>query len=209
MVSTMLYTKSVEVGSRLADFGISKEELIEVAEKAAGARRSAVDHDPVNAAGLLGYIYGTRALRDLLVPRGWEVDRTENIEGTIHPSRKIRIIYQNTDSAGDAMRPPRAICGKGAGVERMVEDASAFLWPDMEEEFQRNRNAQVWFLCVALDGDDVTVELSRPGRILGRQFSDFEERVLVKGKTDHLETAKSQDDEGFADDDVDINITKK
>ena len=94
-------------------FGLTAGELIEVVKRAVAAKASFVLNFPLNAAGQLSYIYGTGALRDMLRLKGWEIDRTGNIEATYNPKTGIKIVFQNADSACEDARDPKAISDKG------------------------------------------------------------------------------------------------
>lgn len=149
MYKTQISKELSDVKSRLSSFGITKEELITIAKKAMTARNDAISIDPINASGQLGYIYGTRAIREALLPKGnWHIDRSSNIEATFNPELNIKIIYQNVDCASSIM-PPKAISGKGNAVKQLVDSNTAYLLPEMEEEFQAQLNSSIWFfLCI-------------------------------------------------------------
>jgi hypothetical protein len=57
--------------------------LIGVVHQAVAAKANYVLNQPVNAAGQLSHISGTGALRDALRSKGWQIDRTGNIESTM------------------------------------------------------------------------------------------------------------------------------
>ena len=84
---------------------------------------------PLNAAGQLSYIYGTGALRDTLRAKGWQIDRTGNIESTYDPKTGIKIVFQNADSACEDGRDPKAISDKGPAAIKAVEAAN----PDLRD----------------------------------------------------------------------------
>jgi hypothetical protein len=101
MVAGWIVSQDYEVGSRLDQLGLSASELIGVVHQAVAAKANFVLNHPLNAAGQLSYIYGTSALRDALRTKGWEIDRTGNIEATYNPSgRTLRSgTYSSTSMA--------------------------------------------------------------------------------------------------------------
>jgi hypothetical protein len=99
MVAGWIVSQDYEVGSRLDQLGLSASELIGVVYQAVAAKANFVLNHPLNAAGQLSYIYGTSALRDALRTKGWEIDRTGNIEATYNPQTGMKIVFQNADSA--------------------------------------------------------------------------------------------------------------
>jgi hypothetical protein len=185
--NTVVLIEEPEVDERLLGvFGATRDELLMVARAAVAARNDSVPDDPINAPGQFAYIYGTRGVRMLFRPKGYVTDRRDNIESVVHPKTRIRVIYQNTDTAAQPFRSPKAISDKGSAVERMIDLAEPFLFPDMEEErrikleeAKRHENETVWFLCVASDETGIWVEISRPRRLENHQFSEFIERIIL------------------------------
>ena len=165
-------------------FGVTRDELIDVVRAVVGARADAVDDDPATAEGLFAYIFGTRHLRAILCSKGWLRHRTENIESAKHPTRHLKLVYQSVDVAASLQRAPRAVSGKGADADRIIDSAQGSLFTD--EELARGHftvrgpiNSGVWFFCVSVNGDDVRAELSLPSAIKGSNFFEFLERIFI------------------------------
>jgi hypothetical protein len=91
MAADRIVAQDYEVASRLDQLGLTASELIGVVHQAVAAKAAFVLNHPLNAAGQLSYIYGTGALRDALRAKGWEIDRTGNIEATIDPESGMKI----------------------------------------------------------------------------------------------------------------------
>jgi hypothetical protein len=86
-----------------------------IARKAAAAKAEALEIDPSSTPGTLAYINGVRAIRMDLLPLGWRLSRTGNVEATVNDKLGIQICFQNVDIACTEQNP-QAISGKGAGV---------------------------------------------------------------------------------------------
>lgn len=185
MLATRIYRDEWEVGSRLVPFGVTSEDLTQVALLTASARADSVPDDPRSAPGLLSYIYGTRFLRQLFTPLGWYADNHENISAVLEPSSGVRIIYQNVDLACDPYRGPRAVSGKGSAASRLVDTGQGQLFNlgDTPEVIPlsavHSLNSQVWYFCVSFADDEVRAELSLPAAIDGENFSGFLERIFI------------------------------
>lgn len=205
---TQVFREDWEVDSRLVDFGVTKAELMTVVHAAAGGRADTVLHDPITAGGLFAYIYGTRALRDVLAPKGWKIDRTDNIESIYNRDTGVRIIFQNTDSAADMLRDPKALSGKGAASERVVDLAQKNIFPEFDEEDMQRVNKTVWFFCVAVNGERVQAELSCPLAVEGGQFSGFAERIFILSDDEWL-GPRANDDSDLQGEEFEVNITRK
>ncbi|HET7084421.1 MAG TPA: hypothetical protein VFI23_06600 [Rhizomicrobium sp.] len=203
-----------DTAPRLAQvFSSTKEELASIALAAVGAKNDSVPDDPINAPGQLGYIYGTRAVRVVFRAKGWLIDRRDNIESTVQPDTRVRIIYQNTDTAGRLFPSPKAISDKGVAAERLIDLAEPFLFPDMEEErkakiaeAKKKENETVWFLCVASDESGIWAEISRPRYIKNNQFGEFIERIfLIEGILPPATPLRRDD----PDQEYDIRVSRK
>ena len=186
MPSLTIYDKPRLVATRLAPLGLDRDALVQVVLRAVAARNDAVAIDPINAPGLLAYIYGTRGIRHYLLPKGWKMDRSENLEATVNPQTGTRLIYQNCDICCDASREPRPISAKGAAAGRLVEHLNGDLFPELIAEARAVAAApgKVWFLCVSVDNEEIRAELSCPKRLEGKQFGEFHERIYLLQKGD-------------------------
>ncbi|WP_247354319.1 hypothetical protein [Bradyrhizobium sp. 160] len=182
MPADRILERDYEVASRLDQLGLSASELISVVQQAVAAKANFVLNHPLNAAGQLSYIYGTGAVREVLRLKGWQIDRTDNIEATYNPETGMKIVFQNADSACDDGRDPKAISDKGPAASRAVDGGQMFLFPEYAEEERealRRKNAALWYLFVYINGDDVRAELSFPKRIEDGQFKGFNERIYI------------------------------
>lgn len=200
-----------DVDARLAElFATTREELYQIVRAVVGARNSVVLNDPITAAGQVAYQLGTRAVRDLFLPKGWARDRVDNIETAYHADTRQKIIYQNVDSAADPLRDPKAISGKGPAMERMVALTMPSLFPEWDAERLAKQNASAWFFCVSVNGDDVRAELSRPLSIEGGQFALFVERIFIvkSGEWRKFDPSKFEDD-SVGNQTFEINVTRK
>ncbi len=213
MPQTQIYSQDYEAGVRLETLGLTAGDLIEVVKRSVAARASAVSTFPANAAGQLSYIFGTAAIRDVLLLKGWQIDRTGNIEATYNPAIGIKIVFQNADSACEDRRDPKAISEKGPAASKAVDSGQMYLFPEIEAahaESQARENASLWYFFVHINGDDVRAELSFPKSIEDRQFKGFNERVYVikPGEWMSIAPESVEDAEPIAQD-FDIEVTRK
>lgn len=210
MSAPKIYDQPVFIDSRLGSLGLECAGLVQVVLQAVAARNDSVDIDPVNAPGLLAYIYGTRAIRDYLRRKGWHIDRSGNIEATVDPKTGTRLIYQNCDICCDSSREPRAIADKGAATGRLLDHHNGDFFPELLAEAQSQTSGKVWFLCVSVVNDDVRAELSCPGKLQGKQFGEFRERIYLIQDGDlspWLDRAGADHEDEV--DDYNVIVTKK
>ncbi|MEW9307549.1 hypothetical protein [Labrys neptuniae] len=186
MATVRVLAEYPEVDARLADFGISRQELLEIVHGVVAARADATADDPASAEGLLAYIYGTRYVRQVFQAHGWIRYRENNVESVRHPDRPLKVVYQSVDLAADLLHRPQAVSGKGSGADRVIAVGQAGLFPEEEMEAARDQSLAelrtgVWFFCVSVQGDDVRAELSLPSGISGDNFAGFIERIFIVG----------------------------
>ncbi len=212
MAADRIIAQDFEVASRLDLMGLSPEELISVVLQAVAAKANFVLNHPLNAGGQLSYIYGTGALRDVLRPKGWVIDRTGNIEATYDPRTSIKIVFQNADSACEDDRDPKAISDKGPAAVSAVDLGQHSLFPEYDAEDRakhKKANAALWYLFVYINGDDVRAELSFPKHIEDGQFKGFNERIYIINPGEWASMAPKVDDIEPPAQDFEINVTRK
>jgi hypothetical protein len=182
MQRTKLFTEEWEIDTALARFGATRAELAEAAQLTFAARSDSVPSDPLSGPGQLSYIYGNRYVRRVFCPKGWLIDRHENVESVRPPDSGMRIVFQNVDLACSVLHSPKAISGKGSAAERMVSNGQGRLF-DMPEVYRKPKagelNLAVWYFCMSFADDQFSAELSLPASIKGDNFAGFIERIFI------------------------------
>jgi hypothetical protein len=207
--ATTIIQDPLQVDARLADLGVTLDELRAIVRSAVAARNDAVPNDPSNAGGWMAYCYGTRKLRDIFCPRKWKLDRTDGVESVVNPTTGVKLVYQNAQSAGDISRDPRSVSAKGEASKQLVNWVNGDLfrgWPDQN----KRPDSSVWYLFVDTDGEYIGAELSRPQSIEGGQFKGFSERIIivVPGNDNGWEDL-ALPDEDIDEQEFTVNVTRK
>ena len=185
MLRTKIYAAEYEVDQRLLAFDTTRAELIEVVRTVLGERDNAIDVDPLGTPGQFSYIFGNRHLRFLYLPKGWGIDRTENIESVLHPETGIKIIFQNVDQACNPFEGPKKISPVGPGNSRLIDRGQGSLFTEKEApeaippERIKSLNQSAWYFCVSFSESGVSAELSLPGPVAGKNFGAFIERIFI------------------------------
>lgn len=183
---TKIVSDPLDVDARLADFRVDREAVRHIARAALGARNDSVPFDPKTAKGLLAYIYGVRAMRDVFVAgAAYELVSRQNIE-SVYDRPRLKIMFQTVDVACVKACAPKAISEIGTAKQAVIENGQRSLFPEIEEEEQRRiaaltdyERAEAWYLCVAFGEDGITCELSRPHSVVDKQFAGFVERIFI------------------------------
>jgi hypothetical protein len=201
-----------EVEQRLAELGTNKAEMVDIARRATAARADSTDDDPISGAGLLSWIYGSRAMRKTFRAKGWKRNSADNIPSVVNKATGLKFIFQNAESACDPLRDPRSISDKKRASERLVAAAQLSLFPEAEgagEEFvDVPSTAYYYFVAVSPEGV-VTAELSSPRAIEGGQFNGFHERIFIVNPGDLDKLALFDDSDDADGVDFDVAVTSK
>lgn len=175
MEETQIKAEPWEARPRLAELGTSREKLMNVVEIARGAANTATGFHCANASGTFAYQNGVFGLRTEHVGHGWEVDRSEGVEGIIRYDGRIRVLFSNVDIACLPSFLPKPRSKKGAGSERVCQDNLFASLPHMVPEKKELDGVETFYLLVDESG---RAELSQPV-IEGESFAYFVERIFL------------------------------
>ncbi len=159
VVQTRIRREPWDVDARLAEMGLSRGSLLKARSVALGAAADVTPIHCANAAGTMAYHNGVFALRHEHLGETWEMARPNNVEVIRNKSAKIMVGFSNVHLACDDDDPPEPRSEKGAGAERVEQQAGLF--PDLPR-FAPRPSSDAWamyYLCVDQRG---RAELSRP-----------------------------------------------
>jgi hypothetical protein len=207
----IVINEATSIHQELHSLGLTSDIITLIARKAAAAKAEALEIDPSSTPGTLAYINGVRAIRMALMPLGWRLSRTGNVEATVNDKLGIQICFQNVDIACSE-QIPQAISGKGAGSRKLIQNGQAELFsrdaPEAEDAY--GSTPTVWTLCVSVDSKRLRAELSCPETFEGNQFEGFSKRIWVVDED--LESTPgniSQSDDGSDHVEHEVRIAKK
>jgi hypothetical protein len=172
-----------DVAARLEDLGLEEGVLIEALQQANLYRVRLTTHHP----RLYRYSVLTNetvaALRDLLVPKGWEKRDEGHYELVINPERTIAIAVASGDlGTGDRMRDSSNRSPKGPHTARAVEtnrqgDLFSELLP---VEPIAGELVETWILLHRVQGNEIRIELSRPNNFdEAGKITSWSERIVL------------------------------
>lgn len=199
------------VDRELARLGLTRDVVRTIAERASAARAEALSIDPRGSAGWDSYRHGHRAMRLALLPAGWRIDRSNNVESVVNDERGIQLIFQNVDRACGVSHP-KAISERGAGCRNLVNESQGVLFESRGAEIvPLGTRPTVWLVCVSADDYSMRAEVSCPECFEGNQFDGFSLRLLVVDETyDTPPSPKRYDSESDdSDHALDVVVTKK
>lgn len=211
----ILVSEPWEVRQELRALGLTEEFVLRVARACAAAKVDALEIDPCSTPGTLAYIAGVRHIRLQLLPDGWVLSRSGNVESTVNHELGIQLCFQNVDQAC-ADQDPQAISGKGAGSRKLIADGQGNLFdsPPVQSQLKPTRLGSiptVWILCVSIGPKRLCAEVSCPEVFEGEQFDGFSKRILVVDEDLNPTPAPEDKERPDAGDDADfeVRISKK
>jgi hypothetical protein len=216
----------IQVDGRLAEFGITREQLIEVVMAMVAARAECTDNDPPSAPGWSSWRHGTRRAREIFRPLGWLKDDTDQLPTIVKNSLGMRIAVANTDDGAGLVSAgmfPQNRSKKGAATDRAVDLNQHSMFADTGEadesvvvQFKpRDTHSDAFttfYLCVFNEGDDVRAEFSCPIEVVNGFFVGFSERIILLGPGDwppKIKVVTRGDDTGSNGSEYDIPVRRK
>lgn len=200
-----------DVLTRLAELGLKEELLLEALRQANLYRVRTTNHHPRLYRYQVMTAETIAALRDLMVPEGWQKLDEGQYELTVNPSGTMAIaVASGDDNVAQIERTPSNKSPKGRHTIAAIEsNRQADMFPDLlpvkKKDFEVVRDT--WVLLHRVTKDGIHSELSRPTEISDDgMIAWWSERILL-GKIeldgDPVQiTAPDQPD-------IDIFISKK
>lgn len=120
MTATVRQTP-IEIANALTDLGLDYDTLREAILRGETGRDNCTPNDPPSAPGFYAWGGTVRALRDILIPRGWRRSDDSNFSRVVSPDGLIAIAVTTGDSGtGRRDKNPRPKYSKGVAMERAV-----------------------------------------------------------------------------------------
>ena len=204
----------VEVHKRLDELCLTLEQVRSVVDAMVSGRANSTANDPSSAPGLLSWIHGTRRLREVTLPNGWEKDDHDQQPSVVSPNKTVRLSVMNTDDGtGIADRLPQPTSKKGTATERaaynnqreFIEDHPSFF----ALESQSSPRVVQWYLMVYSKGEDLRAELSCPTSCEEGGFSSFQERIFISMDLGGDTPIRGNQDSPVSDPDFEITVERK
>ena len=187
MISTA-YVKPMQVRSRLADLGLEEINLLLPVQRGQAARLSCTTNHPPQFPGIYAWSETVCALREQLIPLGWERSDEGNLPFTVNAERSVAIAVATGDEAtGHLEKKPCTKSSKGPRTAGAVADNEwqSLLFPDLRirpEHLEKINARMTWLLLIHSDMEakQVRCELSRPVNMNDEgRVDDWAERIIL------------------------------
>lgn len=197
-----VYVDSWDVNRRLAELGIKEKDLLQAAERGFTAWASCTANHPPAIPGLFAWGETVCALRERLIPLGWERKDEQNWPLVVNRDGAIALsVATGNEDTGRKDKDPVTASAKGPRtISAIVANQNLPLFPELlpSAESLEATGRATWLLLVCRDSDarEMRCELSRPigmdseGRVDGwaeriilppRPFDGIEETLVGGG----------------------------
>lgn len=160
--------------------GLTKDTLREA------VRRGEVDRDmvselaPPTAPGISGWSGKVEALRDLLMPLGWELSNARNFCTVRSPDDSIEIACtRGSVGTGDPNAMPESIRKLGDETRRVIAANRLQTRLDFVETPASRASRLTWFLVTCRSGNIISCELSLPESMENGYIVRWDPRYLL------------------------------
>lgn len=198
-----------EADSRLAELGISSNDLIGSIQQGLASAASCTSHDPLNLPGLIQWGRSIRALRDALVPRGWRSENSRNYPTVVSPDSAVALSVAGGDhNTGLAYGTPATRSAKGPATKDAIA-LNQLSFAELDASFAEPETVPkvTWLLLHYHDRDtkEVRLELSLPaGLDSDGVVTSWHERILLPPFSTTYEPPPDSDAQP-----IDVQITRR
>jgi hypothetical protein len=188
MIHAVIRTEPWDVARRLAQFGMTRDQLLEVVRACVSGAGNVTENDPPGSQGWEIYRFGVRRFREVLRGESWRSDNTDGLATIVNEQLKIRIAVTNTNNDTGLPDPnsfPQNRNRKGPTSDKAVEANLAFLpgveWPLATKPHSPTPVSELitWHFCIYINGDEVRAELSLMDKIEAGFFTGCIERIII------------------------------
>lgn len=181
-----IYFESWDVNRRLAELGIKEDDLLQAAERGFTAWASCTANHPPAIPGLFAWGETVCALRERLIPLGWERKDEQNWPLVVNRDGNIALsVATGNEDTGRKDKDPVTASAKGPRtISAIVANQNLPLFPEMlpSAESLKAKGRATWLLLVYRDTDarEMRCELSRPiGMDSEDRVDGWAERIIL------------------------------
>jgi hypothetical protein len=218
-MATTTYATSVDSRARLADLGLEDRHLVVPVQRGLLAWAACTSNHPLLYPGYAAWAETVRALREELVPIGWQPLDDHGLPLVVNPHGTLAIAVSTADAAtGRRDEIPSTRSGKGPKTEQLVtvNQWQANLFPTDEylsASSKASNDRTTWILLFCRDdaARELRCELSRPIHFDGdeRAVNGWLERIILTATPfDNTDVPIHHHDAPSAPD-INIEITKR
>lgn len=183
LARSVVYYEPDQVALRLARMDLTVLALREAITAGEIARLNCTSNMPLCFPGIAAWAHTVTALRDFLMPAGWETSDAGNYPLIVHPSQNFAIgVATGNEDTGSRFTVPKTKFPKGpATIERVEQNGlTLFGEPVLVKHVEPATDESTWLLLIARFADGVRSELSLPNNVGDDGRVDgWTERIII------------------------------
>ncbi|HYZ12254.1 MAG TPA: hypothetical protein VFA08_01430 [Actinomycetota bacterium] len=210
---TTLYVTKAERATRLADLGLTEEELRDALSYGIAEASRCTENDPRIARGWIRWAKTIRALREALTSKGWTRQESRNYPVAVDSRGVIAITASSADGSTGTEADPHTTSAKGPATKHAISknqltffDLDPIFPPDPEAEREPD---QTWLLLYHEDDEagETRLELSLPVRMeIDGHVSGWRERIILEPIGSQSGPLTAADEEGEP---IDVKVERR
>jgi hypothetical protein len=201
---------------KLSEIGLKTEWTKIIADRVLFAFNQATSNDAKSAAGTKAYLEAVRAIRDVLLPKGWKKVQKNNLEITRNKTTGVSLLVSSGNKGtGDKNKTPKTRNTKGEQTKKIVyKNAMELpLFPSFEAKNTRDiHHHHNWFLLYHIDKDkkQMRFEISLPVEMdsFGMRITEWRERIILPAIDFETAPVLVPQEQEFAED-VELEVKRK
>ena len=188
MLNQPVVVKGWDAAARLADLGLTSEQLVRVAQRARAEAATCTDFDARSAPGVWLWSKMLRFLREELVLGGWEMQRPRGAELTLNRELGIKILVTSGDkNTGSLVASPQPKNPQGpsffdavASNQPTFDFGPGYADPEVSVDPDFLETLETWIVVYrSKRSGEFFLEVSKPAQIEVNGFVQWEERIVV------------------------------
>jgi hypothetical protein len=176
---TNVYEDEAVVVPLLLKMRLPRWVLLEMASKTGGERANVASYEPPQVAGFETWRWGTRFFREdeTLRKSGWRMCEADQVSGILNEEFAIKLVVCSTDAnTGNPLKAPKNVTERGPASCRLIGQNLQQWKLGLIQEIL---NPDLWYYCLHLSDQCISIELSRPDSELSGLITNFSDRIII------------------------------
>jgi hypothetical protein len=175
---TSVYADETIIVPLLTKMKLPRWVLLEIGSKTAGERANVATYEPPPVAGFETWRWATRFFREdkTLRESGWLLCEADQVSGIRNAELGIKLVACTTDANTGSLKAPKNVTEKGPASCRLIglntgQMKLGFVHDEPKDD--------LWYYCLYLSEQYISIELSRPNSELGGFITSFSDRIII------------------------------
>jgi hypothetical protein len=175
---TNVYADETVVVPLLTKMKLPRWVLLEIGSKTAGERANVATCEPPPVAGFETWRWATRFFREdkTLRESGWMLCEADQVSGIRNAELGIKLVACTSDANTGGPKTPKNVTVKGPASCRLIGLNTGQMKLGFVQDEPRD---DLWYYCLFLSEQYISIELSRPNSEIGGFITNFSDRIII------------------------------